>query len=1055
MSRLNAIRSWMTRATRRRRRADKPAPAPRSARLSVELLEARLPPGDLFNLGLAGGGTSPALQPAAPAQTSRLTLVQTPARQPAPSQSAPPPPSETTTTEKKNIESSPPPSTTDEEPFPSEGKDQAQLAGLNNLDDPAQGKPASGGAAGGQAQFDNSAPAAAAAPPRRAGSGNEAPFVPPSQPGSGSPVKITNVRDRSGRKGLGLLTHDAKPTIVGTAPAGRLVRIYDNGRSIGLAAVNPFGTFSFKVPARLADGAHNFRAGLAFGRSPGEIQASPRIDTKAPSVRLSMTDFLREGETGSGFVNINDSDGRGYLDMVHLDFDLNGDNRYAPNEVNSMVFSGTDFTLPDLPEGVYKVRARVLDDAGNVGTSFAQIAFDPNAGKIGSDVLRRLGGIETATLEEEAAEAENRLLTLEDVKEGYYTDYNSIAIEARYTARGREGEFRAALEALGFVYTHSTPSSHLVAGYIPIDKIKELPNIPTFVSATPVPKAITKTGSVTSAGDGLIGGPAFRASQGVTGRGVRVGVISDSVNRFQGGLAASVATGNLPPNVLVLRDGPVGSSDEGRAMLEIVADVAPGAPLAFHTGAGGPTVFTQGIFALANAGARVISDDVGYLNSPLFNSGRMGRAIDDVSKRGVSYTTAAGNDDDFGFRATWNPIQATVAGISGTFMRFGNDALQTFNLPPNATINLNFGWDAPYLEGGDPAPRFQVPNNLDVFMIDPATNTIVQASTAINQITDEAHEQIVFTNGGAPRSLAFAIRLVSGPAPARLGWASLNSSVTTVNAEGEGATTMFGQVLAARAITTAAADATTGANTVEPFSSLGGQIDIFADDQGRHFPTPRLIRKPEVTAPDNVQTSFFVPPGVGTPPLFFFAGTSAATPHVAGAIALLRQQQPRATNLTVTEHLIQTARDLGPRGFDAKAGHGLIQLSPIRSRPNRFSGPRTPLEPNNTSLQAVDFRLIGRQVYIQTGLSIRNNHLGLPDFDWFCFTAANAGLLAIKLDSPFLALHLFLPINGYLYEVPNGTFVGAGQKVFVEVKGRPIGQNLSSQANYELFFRVI
>jgi hypothetical protein len=1049
MSRLNAIRSWLTRANRRR--ADKPAPQRRQARLSVELLEARLPPGDLFNLGLGGAGASSAYQPDAPAQTSRLTLVQPTASQPAPSQAAPP--SETTTAEKKNTESSPPPSTTGEDPFPSEGKHQAQLAGLTELDDPNQSKSNGGGASGVQAQFDSSEPGAAA--PRLAGSSNEDPFVPPSEPGSGNPVRITNVRDLDGRKGLSLLTHDGKPTIVGKAPAGRVVRIYDNGRPIGLAAVNRFGTFSFKVPTRLADGLHNFRAGLAFGRFPEEIQASIRVDTKAPGVRLSMTDFLREGQTGSGFVNVNDTDALGHIDMVHLDFDLNGDNRYTPNELNSMVFSGSDFSLAGLPEGVYKVRARVHDAAGNVGTSFAQIAVDPNAGKVGSDVLRRLGGMMTETQDEAVAEAENRELALEDVKDTYYTEYNSIAIEARYTARGREGEFRAALDALGFVYTHSTPSSHLVAGYIPIDKIKDLPSIPTFVSATPVPKAITKTGSVNSAGDAQIGGPEFRASQGADGRGVRVGVISDSVNRFGGGLAQSVATGNLPPNVLVLRDGPAGASDEGRAMLEIVADTAPGAPLAFHTGSGGATVFTQGIYALAAAGARVITDDLGYPNSPMFNSGRMGRAIDDVSKRGVSYTTAAGNDDDFAFRAAWNPIQSTVVGISGTFMRFGNDALQTFNLPANASINIKFGWDATYLEGGDPAPRFQVPNNLDVFLIDPTRNVILASSTNVNQQTDEAFEQIAFANGGAPQSLAFAIRLVSGPAPSRLGWITFGSSVTTIDAEGEGATTMFGQVLAARAVTTAAANAVTGSTTVEQFSALGGLIDIFADDQGRRFPVPQLIRKPEVTAPDGVQTSFFAPPGVGTPPQFFFSGTSAATPAVAGAMALLRQQQPRATNLTVNEHLIQTARDLGPRGFDAKAGYGLIQLTPIRSRPNRTSGPLTALEPNNTSLQAVDFRLIGRQTYIQTGLSIRNNHLGLPDFDWFCFTAANAGVLAIKLDNPYLALHLFLPVNGYLEEVPNGTAVRAGQKVFVEVKGRPIGQNAYSQANYELFFRVI
>ena len=40
---------------------------------------------------------------------------------------------------------------------------------------------------------------------------------------------------------------------------------------------------------------------------------------------------------------------------------------------------------------------------------------------------------------------------------------------------------------------------------------------------------------------------------GVDGDGVTVGVISDSATRVGGGLADSVATGNLPPGIAVVR----------------------------------------------------------------------------------------------------------------------------------------------------------------------------------------------------------------------------------------------------------------------------------------------------------------------------------------------------------------------------------------------------------------------------------------------------------------------------------------------------------------------
>src|SRR6201991_1355079 len=77
----------------------------------------------------------------------------------------------------------------------------------------------------------------------------------------------------------------------------------------------------------------------------------------------------------------------------------------------------------------------------------------------------------------------------------------------------------------------------------------------------------------------------------VDGKGVKVGVLSHSYNNL-GTAAAGVAHGELPgatnpfnykKPVQVLSDLDSGGTDEGRAMLEIIHDVAPGSELAFHT----------------------------------------------------------------------------------------------------------------------------------------------------------------------------------------------------------------------------------------------------------------------------------------------------------------------------------------------------------------------------------------------------------------------------------------------------------------------------------------
>ena len=164
---------------------------------------------------------------------------------------------------------------------------------------------------------------------------------------------------------------------------------------------------------------------------------------------------------------------------------------------------------------------------------------------------------------------------------------------------------------------------------------------------------MTRTGSVTSQGDVAQLSDVGRTSFGVDGSGIRVGVLSDSWDT-QGGQAAGIASGDLPADIIVLEEFPVPGSDEGRAMGELIYDVAPGSSLAFHTAFLGQADFANGILELAAAGSDVIVDDVIYFAEPMFQDGIIGQAADMVAHGGVPYFSSAGNNLDESYESPFN-----------------------------------------------------------------------------------------------------------------------------------------------------------------------------------------------------------------------------------------------------------------------------------------------------------------------------------------------------------------------------------------------------------------
>lgn len=464
-------------------------------------------------------------------------------------------------------------------------------------------------------------------------------------------------------------------------------------------------------------------------------------------------------------------------------------------------------------------------------------------------------------------------------------------------------------------------SQRLVQGWIAPSQVQAVADLSGVIFIDLPNYGMTNVGSVTTQGDAVILADRVR-TQGIRGNGVKVGVISGGISS----LTASVASGDLPASGVTMPAAPLTgggisldsplpggatftvtpadrsdltSGAEGTAMLEIIHDIAPDAQLFFAPGASTTLAFQRAVRWLTAQGVKVIADDVTAFNvGPYDGTSVVSREASNAVVGGVSYFQAVGNYTQQHYRGLFTDTDGDTYhefDVSLGLPRVDN-AGETLNVTvqPFETVIILLQWNDPF--GGST-------NNYDLCVHYPAADILTspfRCSTDLQTGTQNPTEGIGLINtGSTPVTFGVSIHRVGGAAPRVFDLFVLGGAMNEfVVPEGSvpNKSDAGGGVISVGAVNWQTP------NAIEFFSSRG--------------PTSDGRVKPELVAPDGVATS--------VAGFTSFFGTSAATPHVAGAAALVLGANPTFTPAQLSARLTQTAVPLGSPVPNNTFGFGRI-----------------------------------------------------------------------------------------------------------------------------------
>ncbi len=436
-----------------------------------------------------------------------------------------------------------------------------------------------------------------------------------------------------------------------------------------------------------------------------------------------------------------------------------------------------------------------------------------------------------------------------------------------------------------------------------VQALVEPADLPTLAAdtdvASVVPPASFSEAAVTGEGLATTGAAQF-GSLG-TGAGTTVAVIDLTFAGYQ----TAEAQGELPAGTVTF-DHCGGSlnagSGHGTAVAEIVHDVAPGARLLLIC-VDSEVTLAQAVDDAIAQGATIINHSVQWFNvgrgDGTGGAGSPDASVAKARSHGIVWVNAAGN----AARTHWGGTFVDTNG-NGRHEFAPGDEGNGMTAVHATQLCVRLRWDEWPTSVSD----------YDLFLERTSDGSVLASSTSPQRTTPSPPaESLCWTNTTATDvSVDAVITRVSGTSSPRL------DLFTDARLQYQVASQSIVEPASSPQAVAVGAACWSG-TTMQPYSSIGPTID------GR--------TKPDVTGPDAVST---MTDGPSTSCTTGFTGTSAATPYVAGLLALRRSAQPGISAAGLEASLFTDATDLGVSGKDNLTGAGLVWLPTPAASPGQI-----------------------------------------------------------------------------------------------------------------------